>query len=138
VILRRLLYFMAGASALAVSAGIVMVALAYAEYALVKPALGPAGASGVVALTAAVMIGVIGLVLTMLARPPRPKKNEEPPESLVDRVMDFVRSRPITAIGAALAAGLLVVRNPSYLGAAVRSFMDGVDAEPPRRRRPRK
>jgi hypothetical protein len=138
VILRRILYFMAGASALAVSAGIVMVALAYAEYALVKPALGPAGASGVVALTAAVMIGVIGLVLTMLAQPPKPKKNEEPPESLMDRVMEFVRSRPITAIGAALAAGLLVVRNPTYLGAAVRAFMNGVDAEPRPRRRTRK
>ena len=56
----------------------------------------------------------------------------------MDRVMEFVRSRPITAIGAALAAGLLVVRNPTYLGAAVRAFMNGVDAEPRPRRRTRK
>jgi hypothetical protein len=134
VIFRRLLYFLAGAGALSASAAIVMVALAYALYALVKPALGPAGASAVVALAAAVMIGLIGLVLAGLARPPkRPARRE--PESLGDRMTDFIRSKPVVAVGAAIAAGLLAVRNPSYLGAAFRSFMEG--GEPPDRRRRR-
>lgn len=132
MILRRLLYFLAGAAALSASAGVVMVALAYALYALVKPALGPAGASAVVAMAAALMIGVIGLVLTNLAKPPRRRRGE--PEGLADRVTEFIRSKPITAIGAAIAAGLLAVRHPGYLGAAVRSFMEG-EASPMGRRR---
>ncbi len=133
MIFRRLLYFLAGAAALSASAGIVMVALAYALYALVRPALGPAGASAVVALAAAAMIGLIGLFLAGLARLPKRRRSE--PESLAEHVADFVRARPIASIGAAIAAGLLAVRNPGYLGAAVRAFMD-ID-EPPRRRRRR-
>ena len=129
MIVRRLLFFLAGAAALSVSAGIVMVALAYALYALVKPALGPAGASAVVAFAAAVTIGLIGLVLTSLAQPPKKKQHE--PENVAERVTDFIRSKPVVAIGAAIAAGLLAVRNPGYLGAALRSFLEG---EPPPKR----
>jgi membrane associated rhomboid family serine protease len=130
VILRRLLYFLTGAAALSVSAGVVVVALAYALYALVKPAVGPAGASGIVAGAAAVLIGLIGLVLTNMARPPKKKPGE--PESIVDRIVDFVRSKPVTSLGAAIAAGILAVRNPGYLGMALRSFVEG--RQPPRKK----
>jgi hypothetical protein len=37
------------------------------------------------------------------------------------------------AISTALAAGFMAVRNPGYLGAAIRSFIEG--REPPRRGR---
>jgi hypothetical protein len=127
VILRRLLYFLIGAAALSVSAGVIVVALAYGLYALVRPALGPAGASGVVAAAAALLIGLIGLILTNMARPP-PKKKSSEPESVVERVIDFVRSKPLTSVGAAIAAGILAVRNPGYLGSALRSFVEGVDS----------
>jgi hypothetical protein len=125
VILRRILYFLAGATALSVSAGVIVVALAYALFALVKPAVGPAGASAVVAGAAAVLIGLIGLVLSLLARPPKKKPGE--PDSLVDRVVDFVSSKPFTSLAAALAAGILMVRNPRYLGMALSSFFEGPD-----------
>jgi hypothetical protein len=125
VILRRILFFLAGATALSVSAGVIVVALAYALFALVKPALGPAGASAVVAGAAAVLIGLIGLVLSLLARPPKKKPGE--PDSIVDRVVDFVSSKPFTSLAAALAAGVLMVRNPRYLGMALNSFFDRPD-----------
>lgn len=125
MILRRILYFLAGATALSVSAGVIVVALAYALFALVKPAVGPAGASAVVAGAAAVLIGLIGLVLSLLARPPKKKPGE--PDSLVDRVVDFVSSKPFTSLAAALAAGILMVRNPRYLGMALSSFFEGPD-----------
>ena len=132
MILRRLLYFMAGATALSVSAGVIVVALAYGLFALVKPYVGAAGASGVVAAAAALLIGLIGLILANLARPPKPpKRKPDEPESVVDRIVDFVRNRPVTAVGAALVAGLLAVRNPSYLGLALRTFVEG--RQPPKK-----
>jgi len=133
VILRRLLYFLAGATALSVSAGVIVVALSYGLFALVKPYVGAAGASGVVAGAAAVLIGLIGLVLTIMAKPPKKKADE--PESLVDRIVDFVRSKPVTSLGAAIAAGILAVRNPGYLGMALRSFVEA--GQPPKKKRGR-
>ena len=133
MILRRLLYFLAGATALSVSAGVIVVALSYGLFALVKPYVGAAGASGVVAGAAAVLIGLIGLVLTIMAKPPKKKADE--PESLVDRIVDFVRSKPVTSLGAAIAAGILAVRNPGYLGMALRSFVEA--GQPPKKKRGR-
>jgi hypothetical protein len=134
VILRRLLFYLAGAAALSVSAGVVVVALAYALFALVEPFVGPAGAAAIVAGSAGVLIGLIGLVLTNMAKPPKPPKRKPgEEESVVERAMDFIRSKPVTSIGTALAAGILMVRNPSYLGRALRSFLEGQE-EPKRRR----
>jgi hypothetical protein len=129
VILRRILLALAGVTALAVSAGVIVVALAYALYALVKPEIGPAGGAAVVAGAAAILIGLIGIVLTRMARPPRRRRAE--PQSLVDRAVEFVRDKPVTSIAAAIAAGLVAVRNPKYLGAVMRAFVEG--REPPRR-----
>jgi hypothetical protein len=123
VILRRILFLLMAASALAVSAGVIVIALAYALYALVKPDLGAAGAAAVVAGSAALLIGLIGLLLGALARPP--KRKTKAPENVVDRITEFVRDKPVTAIAAAIGAGLLAIRNPKYLGAAIRSFVEG-------------
>jgi hypothetical protein len=131
VILRRLLLMLAGATALAVSAGVFVIALAYALYALVKPYLGAPGAAGVVAAAAAAFIGLIGLLLVQASKPPRRKPGE--PQNVVDRVIDFVKKKPVTALGGAIAAGILAIRNPAYLGAVVRAFVEG--RETPRRRR---
>jgi len=123
VILRRILAALAGITALSVSAGVIVVALAYALYALVKPQIGPAGAAAVVAAAAAILIGLIGLMLTMMARPPRRKAGK--PQGVVDRITEFVRDGPVAAIAAAIAAGLLAVRNPKYLGEVMRAFVEG-------------
>jgi len=128
VILRRIILFLASATALATAAGVIVVALAYGLYALVRPAVGPAGGAAVVAGAAALLIGLLGLVMALAAR--RPRRRREP-ETMVDRFVEFVRDKPVTAIAAAIAAGLMAVRNPKYLGAAIRAFVEGRDA--PRR-----
>lgn len=128
MILRRVLFYLAGATALAVSAGVIVVALAYALYAVAQPYVGPAGAAGVVAAAAAVLIALIGLVLTSAARPPKRPKD---PESVGDRIADFVRSKPVMAIVGSVVVGLLAVRNPKYLGEMLRAFVEGSD--PPKR-----
>jgi hypothetical protein len=132
VIFRRILFLLAGATMLSVSAGVIVIALAYALFALVKPYWGPAGASASVAGAAALLIGLIGLTFALMGRRPRKKKSAEP-ESVTERVVEFVKSKPITSIAGAIAAGVLANRNPSYLGSAIRSFVEGREA--PRRER---
>jgi hypothetical protein len=132
VIFRRILFLLAGATMLSVSAGVIVIALAYALFALVKPYWGPAGASASVAGAAALLIGLIGLTFALMGRRPRKKKSAEP-ESVTERVVEFVKSKPITSIAGAIAAGVLAIRNPSYLGSAIRSFVEGREA--PRRER---
>jgi hypothetical protein len=80
----------------------------------------------VVAGSAALLIGFLGLVMAMAARGPRRRRDREP-ETMVDRVVEFIRDKPVTTIAAAIATGLLAVRNPKYLGAAFRAFVEGRD-----------
>ena len=134
MIFRRLLFLLAGAVALAVSAGIVVFALMFALYALVQPYVGRAGAAGIVALTAAILIGIVGFVLTRQGKPPKPKPGE--PDTITDRIFDFVKAKPVTALVGAVAAGVLAVRNPGYLGSMLRAFLEGREhPDRPRRRR---
>jgi hypothetical protein len=125
----RILFYLASTTALAVSAGVIVVALAFALYALVKPFWGPAGASAVVAGAAALLIGILGLVLAGASAPPKRKPKE--PQTLAERITDFIREKPVVAIVGAMAAGLMAVRNPRYLGEILRAFTEG--REPPKR-----
>ncbi|MBV9993653.1 MAG: hypothetical protein JO127_00440 [Caulobacteraceae bacterium] len=129
--LRRLLLVLASITALAVSAGVIVVALAFALYAGVKPYVGQAGGAAVVAAAAALLIAVLGLVVGAAAKP---KRRKSEPEGLIERVTEFVREKPILSAAGALAAGLLAITNPRYLGAMARSFVEGREP-PPRRRR---
>jgi hypothetical protein len=133
VIFRRLLFLLAGATALAVSAGIVVAALAFALYALVTPYVGRAGGGAIVALAAALLIGLIGFLLTRQGRPPKRKEGESP--KVTDRIFDFVKAKPVTSIAGAIAAGILAVRNPGYLGSLLRAFVEGREPRPGRARR---
>jgi hypothetical protein len=133
VIFRRLLFLLAGATALAVSAGIVVVALAFALYALAEPYVGRAGAAGIVALAAALLIGVLGFGLARSGRRPARKPKPGEPDTITDRIFDFVRSKPVTAIAGAVAAGILAVRNPGYLGSLIRAFVEGREGRGRRR-----
>jgi len=134
VIFRRLLFLLAGATALAVSAGIVVVALAFALYALAEPYVGRAGAAGIVALAAALLIGVLGFVLAMSGRRPARKPKPGEPDTITDRIFDFVRSKPVSSIAVAVAVGVLAVRNPGYLGSLIRAFVEGREGPRGRRR----
>lgn len=127
----RILFYLASTTAFSVSAGVFVVALAFALYAAVKPYVGAAGGAAVVAGAAALLIALIGLILATAGRPPKRKPSE--PQSLVERVVEFVRDKPVVAIAGAVAAGLMAVSNPRYLGAVIRAFTEGV--EPPSRKR---
>ena len=129
--LRRLFLTLAAAAAFATSASICVVALAFALYALVEPYVGRAGAAAIVAAVAALVVALAALFIGATAKSKRDNRPAAAVGGVVERVLRFVREKPVVAISAALGAGFLAVRNPRYLGAAVRAFFEG--REIPRR-----
>jgi hypothetical protein len=133
LILGRIGVALAAAAILATSAAIFVVALAFALYALVKPTVGPAGAAAIVAGGAALLVLLVGVALA-LAPKPRPVRISSRGKDPLDRAVNFFKDVPVTAIAAAIATGFFAIRNPRYLGVAVRSFLEGSDPETKRRR----
>jgi len=117
-LIQRLLLAIAAAAAVAAAAGVLVVALAFALYALMRDAVGPAGAAAVVAGAAALLMVTLGVILAAMAgafhRQPR----------LHERVASFVKEKPLTAAAAALAAGVVAFRNPKVLMAVALSFLE--------------
>lgn len=130
--LRRLLLGVIAAAAMAASASVLVVALAFALYALVEPLLGRAGAAATVAGAAALLIGLLGTTIALMARAKRPRPSVSATGGVVERIFELVRDKPVVAIAAALGAGLMAVRNPTYVGSAIRSFLEG--RPPPKRK----
>jgi len=116
---------LAAAAALAAGAAVCVVALAFALFALTAPYVGGAGAAAIVAGAAALLIVFTALILMLAARPRRRKTAPATPATVVERVAQFLQDKPIVAIVGAIATGILAVRNPGYLGAAARAFMEG-------------
>ncbi len=131
MILRRVILALAGAAVLAASAAVCVVALAVALYAWVEPTLGRAGAAGVVAGATAFLVAIAAAALLIASRGKRRKVALVPNRTALDRSLNFVRDQPVLAIIGAVGAGLLAVRNPEYLGSAVRAFFEG---RPPKSR----
>jgi len=124
-LLRRIGLGLAAASIAATSAAVIVVALAFTLYALVRPALGPAGGAAVVAAAAALLLVLAAASLAMAGRGAKPAKIVPHGKDPAARLINFIREKPVTAVAGALGVGFLAIRNPRYLGAAVRSFLEG-------------
>lgn len=120
--IRKILLIVAAVAALAAGAATCVVALAFALYALVRDALGPAGGAAVVAGVAALIV-LIGALVAMLMARPKPVPPSE--QGFIPRALDFARASPLIAAGAAVALGIVAVRNPKILAAVVSAFMAG-------------
>ncbi len=130
-LIRRITVGLLAAAVLATGASVVVVALAFALYALATPYVGRAGGAAIVAAAAALMIALVAGILFLSTAPNRAKTPATVAGSLGERAMSFFRDKPVVAISAALGAGFLAVRNPRYLGEVIRSFVEG--REPPKR-----
>lgn len=122
MIFRKLLMAFVAIAFLATSASVVAVALAFALYALVRPYVGDAGASAVVAGAFALILAIGGL-----AAMPRGKKRPGTgtPQGVAEDLMELVRDKPIASAGVALAAGIMAMRNPRVIGEIARAFVQG-------------
>ena len=128
----------AALAALAAAAAITVFAAAFALYALLRGVLTPAGAAAAVCLGAAILAAIAAFVAAQQAKGPKLKRPDpyapgyRPSDNLVDRVVEVARERPFVAAGAAVAAGLLAIANPSLVTAVMRAFIN--PSRPPRRR----
>lgn len=125
LLIRRLALGVTALAVLATSAGVAVVALAFTLYALVRPYVGPAGAGAIVCGAAFLMLLIAAVALAMAARPRRPTLAKSDVRDPGRRILTLMREKPITTIAAALGMGLMAVRNPGYIGAALRSFLEG-------------
>ena len=117
---RKILLLFAAAGAALAAAGVVVVSLAFALYALMRDAvgLGAAASSAVVAGTIALIFVIVFAVLAIKAA----SKPKEPP--MVEKLKTLVRERPIMAAGAALAAGVFAVKNPKAILPLILAFLE--------------
>lgn len=105
----------------ATSAGVAVVAAAFAVFALLRDYVGPSGAAAIVTGAVALFGLIVGLTMFRKANPP-PAAHEQ---SLAERALDLAKERPLAAAGLAAVAGLVVLRNPKLVTAAVTAFMAG-------------
>jgi Na+/melibiose symporter-like transporter len=122
--LRRILNLAAAFAAVAAAAAVVVVAASFAVYAVAKPYLGQAGAAAVVAGVFALIAVVIAWLATRKVKP-RTKPGKVDDASVVDRVIDMAKERPLIALGAAAAAVTVLLRNPAVITAVVSAFVAG-------------
>lgn len=124
MILKKAILYVSGVAAISAAASVAVVALAYALFAAVEPAVGPAWASAIVAGSAAVLIGALAAVLLMAAKGPKPlKKTEE--RDLTSRLIELARDKPWVAAGAVAAGAAIIMKNPKITAAVLSAVMAG-------------
>ncbi|MES2034299.1 MAG: hypothetical protein V4466_09005 [Pseudomonadota bacterium] len=132
--IERTLMALAAAAAIAAAAAVGVFSAFFALYALIEPQLGSPWAAAIVAVTAAAVVGLAGLVAARKAEGDRHahglSSSSAPEAGLVDTVMQIIRERPLLSAGAAVAAGLYALRNPSLAAAVLRAFMDKPSSNP--------
>jgi hypothetical protein len=120
VIFSRLLAVLVASFALAGCAGVVLVSVIFAFWALLAPALGGVGATAAVifALALTVAIAAVGAVLVL--RPPASAAAASAPT--VEAAIGFARDRPVFAVVAAVFAIVLTAIQPRLAAAVARNI----------------
>jgi len=117
--------FVAALAAMAVAAGVGVVAAGLAIYAGLNAHFGPAWAAAGVAAAAVLGISLGGVLAARQARPAQADQDDARDQlGLVTQLMDLVRDKPLASAGVALAAGLVLMRNPGVIGVILRSLLD--------------
>ena len=137
MIIRKIILALVAAAAILAASGVMVVAAAYALFALAREYLGPAGAAGVVCAAAAVLIGLVGLIAALQARRLGRKVQKHSGaggggEGVLDQLIGLARERPIVSTGALVAAAALALRNPVALAGVVRMLLS--NKRPPKSR----
>ncbi|MDO8901070.1 MAG: hypothetical protein Q7V15_06930 [Phenylobacterium sp.] len=102
-------------------------AAGFALFAVLDGPLGPAGAAGVVALVCALLLLVA--VFAVRGKGPALPAALQDDDSLAARAFELARQHPMAASGAALlaalAAGVLAVKNPKVIATALSAYLAG-------------
>jgi hypothetical protein len=115
----KILAIAAAVGATLAAAGVLIVALAYAEFAFARQYLTKAGSAAVVAGTIA-LIFVIGALVMVAKSNWKPRK---PEPTLGEQAAEFIKTKPIAAAALALGGGFLALRNPALVTSVVLGFL---------------
>lgn len=126
MILKRLFALAAAFAAIAAAVVVCIVAAAFTLYAVGRLWLPPAGAAATVALAFAAVAAAVAAVAARKLPPPETVEET----SLVERLIEMAKARPLVATGAAAALVTLLVRNPSVISAIVSAVIAGTAAKP--------
>ena len=139
-LLKKSVLFAAALGAVIGGFGTLVVALSFAVYAALRDVVGPAWASAITALAAAVITLGVAFVLIGQTRGKKPadrhadhKRVRVEDLSPMDRAIEMARERPLLAAGGAVAIGLLAFRNPALINTLV-GIGAARSANPPARR----
>jgi uncharacterized membrane protein len=118
--LNKALAGLIGLVALSTGVAIAIIALAFALYFALEPPLGRAGAAAIVALAFIVVLLLIAILIAMRGKA---RRREDEDHGLIEKLLGIARERPLLAVGAAIAAGVLAVRNPAVIAAVLAAFV---------------
>lgn len=126
MIVKKVLTNVVAVAVLAAAGAVAVVAAAFALYALLCDYLHPAGAAAIVAGAAALGLALGALAMLRKANPPKPAAADE---SLTARLIGMARERPVVAVAAAVAVGVIAFRNPKLVAALMTGLMAGKASE---------
>lgn len=132
MIFEKTLMTLAAAAAIAAAAAVSVFAAAFALYAVLEVRIGAAGAAAAVAGVAALIVAIAGLLAARRAESRQPPSAAAQPDAygLAEKMVGIVRDRPLLSLGAAVAAGVFALKNPTLTAAVAKAFME--TRRPPR------
>ena len=131
--LKRILNLAAAIAAVAAASAVCVVAASFVIYALARAYVGPAGGAAAVAAVFALVAVVVAWLASRKAAPKTRPGAPAEDASLVGRLIDMARERPLIALGAAAAAVTVLIRNPAVITAVVSAFVAGNTTAPPKK-----
>ena len=120
--LKKALAGAVGLAALWTGVAIILVAAALALFFALEPSIGRAGGAAVVALIFAVILGL--MLALVMARAGGPKEPEHHDGGMVETLLGMAKERPILSVAAAIAATVIVFRNPALVATIAAAFLD--------------
>lgn len=128
MIIGRTLAALTALFALAAATTIAVVAAAFAIYFALEPSIGRAGAAAILAGGFALLVSVAVLIVASRGHHGHHEAHHhggegQPDFSFVERMIEVAKDKPILAAAAAVAAGLIVIRNPALVATIVTTLL---------------
>lgn len=115
---------LAAVGAVVTATAVCIVALAFALYAVLLGPFGPAGAAASVAVVFALLIALIGLIAANRSKHGADDNGGHDHLGIAEKLIDIAKQKPLVATAAAIAAGVLALRNPALVGVILTAFMN--------------
>lgn len=125
--LQKTLAAVTGLVALVTATVVAIIAAAFALYAVLVPVVGQAGAAALVAGLFALIVAVVALFVANGGGHKGGRADDRHHDhgdfSFVAGLLDMAKEKPLLSVGAAIAAGVIAIRNPALVATIVAAFL---------------